>query len=223
MTPRRFGRRILFVVAGLVAGGLVVALLAACGSSNKESRTQLTMVALNSSVGRAVFHLSCGPVGGDIPSAVTACAALGSKPQLVTRPKPFVCAGGTFSWWDVTIDGRLNGKTVHRSFSTCWTPQMTTIGRFGIGWSVLQRHLVARRHVSVLPGLPRTFAAGVLRATDLVTCDILGHHLEAGVPVERGQDAKETTGFGGAGVVSVALTVAHNSDGSVTASCRRRS
>jgi len=197
------------------------ALVAGCGSERASSRTQLTIVALNSSVGRAVFHLSCLPTGGDTPDATRACAAVAQNPQLVTQPKRFVCAGGTFSWWDVTIDGRLDGNPVHRSFSTCWTPQMATIGRLGLAWNVLQRHLVARRHQTVIPGLARTFPIGVLRATDLVTCEILGHHLEAGVPVERGPDAKETTGFGGATVVSVVLTVAHNSDGSVTASCHR--
>ena len=76
------------------------------------------MLAVNSFVGRSLFHLDCAPVGGDLPNPARACAALTKKPQLVTKPKPFLCAGGTFSWWDITISGRLNGKPIHRAFST---------------------------------------------------------------------------------------------------------
>ena len=76
-------------------------------------------------------------------------------------PKPFVCAGGTFSWWDVTISGRLNGKPIHRAFSTCWTPQMATLGRLGMSWDVLRKHLLPRRHEAVLAGTKRSFPSGV--------------------------------------------------------------
>jgi hypothetical protein len=199
---------------------LATALSVGCDSSQTPG-TNLTMLALNPSVGRAVFHLRCAPTGGDLPDPSRACAALRQQPRLVTRPKPFVCAGGTFSWWDVTISGRLNGTTIRRSFATCWTPQMATIGRFGLSWDVLRKHLVARRHEGVLPGTRRVFPPGVLRAADLVTCDILGHHLEAGVPVGTGPEGRVSTGYGGANIVSVVLTVAHNRDGSVSASCHR--
>src|SRR4051812_49212260 len=111
------------------------------------------MLALNSFVGRAVFHLSCAPSAGDVPNPSKACAALQQQPRLVTRPKPFVCAGGMFSRWDVTISGRMTGKAIDRSFSTCCTPQMATIGRFGLSWDVLQKHLFPRRHQAVLPGM----------------------------------------------------------------------
>jgi hypothetical protein len=129
--------------------------------------------------------------------------------------------GGTASWWDATISGRLDGRAIHRSFATCWTPQMATIGRLGLTWDVLRNHLVPRRHETVVAGVPRAFAPGVLRATDLVTCEILGHHLEMGVPVETGQPAG--VGFGGANTISVALQVTRNADGSVRASCHRGS
>lgn len=177
------------------------------------------MVALNENVGRAVFHLDCGPVGGDLPNSTKACETLSADPTLITQPKPFTCAGGTFSWWDVTITGHLDGSPIRRSFSTCWTPQMATIGRFGLAWEVLQHHLVARRHEAVLPGTTHHFLQGVLRSADYVTCNILGHHLEAGVPDATGPDAKLSVGYGGANISSVVLTVTHNSDGSVTASC----
>jgi hypothetical protein len=58
---------------------------------------------------------------------------------------------------------------------------------------------------------------GDLRAADLVTCDIRGHHLQRGVPIDVGPPA--STGFGGANVTTVTLTAAHNRDGSVSTSC----
>ena len=196
---------------------VLVVCLTGCGGTTHE--TQLTIDALNSWVGHAAFHLECGPTGGDLPNPARACVALQRSPALVTKPKPFVCAGGTFSWWDVTIAGHLNGAPLRRTFSTCWAPQMATLGRFGLGWTVLQKHLLPRRHEAVLPGTRRVFAPGELHATDLVTCDIHGHHLELGVPTGVGPGA--STGWSGAHVVPVTLRVGLNGDGSVTASCHR--
>lgn len=190
---------------------------AAGASAQGYAKTKLTLVALNTWVGRAVFHLDCAPAGGDIPSPAKACAALAHAPRLITNPRPFTCLGGTTSWWDVAISGRLNGRPIRRSFSTCWTPQMTTIGRLGIGWTVLRKHLVARRVETVMPGIARLFSPGDLRGADLVTCTIRGHHLQLGVPVSVGPPA--STGFGGANVTTVILSVAHNRDGSVSANC----
>jgi hypothetical protein len=62
----------------------------------------------------------------------------------------------------------------------------------------------------------KSFSSGALRPGDLVTCTILGHKLEEGVPIEYGTS---TTGYGGANVTSVTLSVTHNRGGSVTASC----
>jgi hypothetical protein len=90
------------------------------------------------------------------------------------------------------------------------------IGRLGIGWASLRAHLLPRRREAVLPSIPKTFPSGVLRPADLVTCKILGHHLEDGVPIEYGTSSN---GYGGRGVTSVTLSVTHNRDGSVTASC----
>jgi hypothetical protein len=199
---------------------LVAAVLVGCGSEARPE-TQLTMLAINTSVGRAEFHLDCAPPGGDLPDARRACAALKKQPQLVTNPKPFTCAGGTFSWWDITISGRLNGTTVRRTFSTCWTPQMATIGRLGLSWNVLQKHLLSRRHEIVLPGTEHVFPPGVLRPADLVTCDILGRKLQVGVPIESGAGSGASNGYGGTNVVSVTLSVAHRRDGSVDATCHR--
>src|ERR1041385_9128297 len=124
----------------LWVGFLVALSLAGCGSRSVPS-TDLTLLAVNPSVGRAVFHLRCAPARGDLGDPARACAAVAARPQLVTRPKPFVCFGGTFSWWDVTITGRLNGRPVRTHISTCWTPQMAMIRRLGIGWQSLRAHL----------------------------------------------------------------------------------
>jgi hypothetical protein len=206
----------------MIRAALVIALVVAvagCGGGRRAaSGTELTLLALNATVGRAVFHLECGPAGGDLPNPARACAALARHPQLVTGPKPFVCIGGTFSWWEITISGRLDGAPVRRGLSTCWTPQMATLERLGIA-GVLRQHLEPRRSEAVLPGTTHTFPPGTLRAADVVTCDILGHRLEAGVPVQSGPYAKDSIGFGGAGVTSVVLTVGHDTDGTVTASC----
>jgi hypothetical protein len=207
----------------LLMVSVVVLVVAGCGGSRMLPRTQLTMIALNANIGRAVFHLSCAPVGGDLPTAAKACAALSHNVALVENPKPFNCFGGLSSWWDVEISGRLNGKPLRRQFSTCWTPQMATIARLGLGGKALQQHMLPRRRAALLAGTTRSWPGGALRSADLVTCDILGHHLETGVPDTTGPDAKMSTGFGGTNVTSVVLTVAHNSDGSVTASCHKGS
>jgi hypothetical protein len=117
----------------------------------------------------------------------------------------------------MTITGRFDNRQVDTHVSTCWTPQMALIDSLGIA-QALESHLLPRRSESVLAGLTRTFAPGVLRPGDLVTCDILGHHLEQGVP-----DSVEasSTGFGGGNVASVVLRVAWRSDGSVTATCEK--
>jgi hypothetical protein len=196
---------------------LVLALpLAACGGS-KPRATALTILAVNSSVGRSVFHLACGPARGDVPDPARACAALADTPQLITQPTRFVCAGGTFSWWDVTVTGTFESKPIRRFFSTCWTPQMATIGRLHLGWAVLQKHLLPKRHVSVFAGTTQVFPPGALRAADVVTCDIRGHQLAMGVPDTIGPGG--SVGYGGTNVVSVNLTVAQRRDGSVSATC----
>lgn len=194
----------------------VIATLAV-GAPGKPS-TALTFVALNQSVGRAVFHLECHPAGGDIADAARACAAIHREPELVTHPKPFTCAGATFSWWDITIRGRLDGRPIRTRTSTCWTSQMEMIRRLGIGWQSLRRHLVPRRRGVVGAGLTRTFLPDQLRPADFVICTILGHKLMTGVPLMVGSSS---TGYGGRNVVSVTLRVTLNRDRSVTASCHK--
>lgn len=201
-------------VAALVLS--LAVLLVGCGRS-EQSKTDLTMIALNTSVGRAEFHVRCRPAGGDLPRTEHVCATLASDPRLVTRPQPFTCAGGSFSWWDVTVSGRLNGRPIRRSFSTCWTPQMTLIGKLGLSWNILKAHLVRRRVKRVAPGQQVTVPPGVLRPTDLVVCTIGGHNLSVGVPEVVA--VSSTNGYDGANVQNVELDVDRLPDGSVMASC----
>lgn len=202
---------------------LIIASLAGCGGSRSGAArgsaapgTHLTILAVNPNVGRAVFHLACGPAGGDLPSPTRACDALHETPSLVTNPKPFICHGGPNSWWDITISGRLRGRVFRSHTATCWTPQMAMIGRLGINRS-LTAHLVPRRSQELIGGEQRTIPAGVLRPGDLVVCRAHGRRLQDGVPIEVG--AHSQTGYSGVDVTSVTLTVTRHRDGSVTASC----
>jgi hypothetical protein len=201
----------------LLVGSLVAASLAGCGNGSANRSTDLTLLAVNPSVGRAAFHLTCAPPGGDLGNPAGACAALAAHPQFVTKPKPFVCMGGTFSWWDVMITGRLHGRRIYTHTSTCWTPQMAMLRRLGMGWPSLRAHMLPRRHEAVLPSSREVFPSGALRPGDLVTSTILGHHLEEGVPLDY--DVTASNGYGGKNVTSVTLAVTRNRDGSVTASC----
>jgi len=99
--------------------------------------TSLTIVALNAWVGRAVFHLRCGPPGGDVPDSAKACAALDQRPELVTSPEQFVCRGGPGSHWVVQINGWMSGQTIRQSFETCWTLQMPMLEQLELTWEVL--------------------------------------------------------------------------------------
>ena len=95
---------------------------------------------------------------------------------------------------------------------------MPTIGQFGLTGDVLRKHLVQPRQKSAPAGKAHRYPPGVLRATDLVTCNILGYHLSVGVPIEAGRSA--SVSYGGTHPI-VVLTVTHNRDGSVTATCLR--
>ena len=196
----------------------VLLVAAGCGSGTKLAGTKLTLTAVNPTVGQAVFHLERGPAGGDVADPAAACAALGRDPTLVTSPQPYTCLGGPSSWLDMTITGRLDGKPVHRKFSTCWTPQMATLKKLGLARS-LTHHILRRRDGIVRPGIRRTFPPGTLRPGDILICRILNHRLQLGIPTGFGSIG--SAGFGGKNVVAVTLTGARHADGSVTGSCHR--
>lgn len=146
---------------GLVVSAVLGLALAGCAGG--EPRTELTLTAANTSVGRAIFRLRCEPLGGDLPDPAAACAALARDPRLVTDPKPFTCHGGTFSWWEITIEGRLEGKDVGVETSTCWTPQMALIEALGIGGSELQEHVdPLSRPAYPGSGIPRSALADIV-------------------------------------------------------------
>lgn len=188
------------------------------GSGERGPRTQLTVLAVNQNVGRAVFRLSCAPAGGDVPAPAHACAALAANPELITNPEPYVCWGGLSSWWDITISGRFRGRAVRTQTSSCWTSQMELIGKLGIA-PTLYDHLLPRRRERLIGGQQRTFPPGALRPGDLVICKIRDRRLETGVP-NRVENGGSSTGYdGGVGVTTVTLTVVRHRDGSVTASC----
>jgi hypothetical protein len=207
----------LALLSGLFAATSLSRAQGAASPRDAKPTTQLTLVALNTNVGRAVFHLDCGPAGGDLPNPTRASEAIAASPQLITNPKPFTCLGNPRIWWDVTITGRLNGQLIRRAVTTCWPPKMATLGQLGVSWNVLQAHLVPRRRESVPAGTKRTFPSGVLRPSDLVTCNIRGHHLELGVP--KVTERPTFTGFGGKKHDYVSLGVTRHADGSVTAAC----
>jgi hypothetical protein len=201
-----------------------VAVLAACGGSPPSGTpaaalpTSVTVLAVNSSVGRALFELSCTPPDGDLPDPAAACRAVDKMPELVTNPEPITCLGGTFSWWSLTITGEIHGEPFETNVATCWTPQMRLIDELGLKWEVLQTHLLPRRVEELDGPAERTFAAGELETGDLVICMIDGRPLENGIP-ELG--SSEQTGWDGLGIRGVWLDVKRHADGSLTAACTR--
>jgi hypothetical protein len=124
------------------AAWMMAAVICAGCAARSAPATQLTILAVNPAVGRAVFHVTC-------PGR--ACRAVTAEPDLALRPKPFGCMGGTFSWWDIWITGRVRNRPVHAHVSTCWTPQMRLIRKLGIA-RTLQAHLMPRRRREISIG-----------------------------------------------------------------------
>lgn len=205
--------RRLAVAVGLAA--VLAVVVAGCGGAHDHSSaTHLTLLAVNPQVGRAVFHLSCRPAGGDVPAPARACAALARSPGIVESPKPFVCHGP--GWWDVAISGRLDGTPLRRHVSTCWTQQMRLIGALGIARSLVA-HLQPRRKTTLLSGEAHTFPSGRLRPGDEVVCRGHGRTIKGGVPIAFGAEAE--AGYDGVGVKPLELKITRHRDGSVSASC----
>ena len=147
---------------GVAAVLAVVAVLAGCAGD--DPGTSLRLTAKNSAVGTAVFTLECDPPGGTIRAPAAACAALAKRPGLLLHPRPFTCWGGTFSWWDITISGRLDADAVDVKTSTCWTPQMDLIRVLGIARE-LDRHIdPLSRPAYPGSGIPRS---GLGRTVDI--------------------------------------------------------
>jgi hypothetical protein len=213
-------RRVLvtLVASAVVAAGAVLGVELRGLRSVTPVPAKLTVLAVGENGGRALFHLRCDPAGGDVAQPATACAAIAAQPSLVTNPKPFFDGGSNTSYF--TITGRLNGKPVHFSGESDWTPQMALIDKLGLAGPHGQPlHLEPRRHGSVALNETRTFAPRVLRPGDLVTCRVhrgyQGPPLAMSVPMHRG--------FGGMfGATPGVMAVRVRADGAVIASCLAR-
>ncbi|HEU5243672.1 MAG TPA: hypothetical protein VFU33_04660 [Gaiellaceae bacterium] len=179
---------------------------------------KLTVLAVRENGGRALFHFSCEPAGGDVAQPARACAAIAAQPSLVTNPKPFFDGGSNGAYF--TITGRLDGKPVHFSGESDWTPQMELIQKLGLaGANGQPLHLEPRRHGFVGVGQTRTFAPGVLRPGDLVTCRV--HHSYPGLPLAMSVPIHR--GFGNMiGAAPGVMAVRVRAGGAVVASCLAR-
>lgn len=214
-------RRLLVTLAAVavVAAGAALGLELRGVGSVTPVRADLTVLAVGEYGGRALFHLRCDPAGGDVAQPAKACAAIAAQPSLVTNPKPFFDFGP--NTWYFTITGRLNRKPVHFGGESSWTTQFALIDKLGLAGPHGQPlRLEPRRHGFVQVGRTHTFAPGVLRPGDLVTCRV--HHgyqgpaLAMSVPIHRGLGGS----FGAEpGVIAVRV----RADGAVVASCIARS
>jgi hypothetical protein len=180
--------------------------------------------ALGPKGGRALFHLRCDPAGGNVAQPARACAAIAAQPSLVTDPKT------SLNWtpnempgpdWYFTITGRLNGKPVHFSGAAPWMTQIPLIDKLGLTGArglPLRPERLRVRFVGL--NETRTFAPGVLRPGDRVTCRV--HHsyrgpaLAMGVPVQRGVGPYEDSSTPGLMAIQV------RTSGAVVASCLAR-
>jgi hypothetical protein len=208
---------VLVAVAAVVAGGSAAVELSA-PASVAAVPAKLTVLAVGDNGGRSVFHLRCDPAGGDVADPARACAAIAAQPSLVTDPKPFYDGGDNGAYF--TITGRLNGKPVHFSGESDWTPQMQLIDKLGLAGPHGQPlHLERSRHGFVGLNGTRTFAPGVLRPGDRVTCRVRhsyqGPPLATSVPIHRGFGKMLGTQPG-------VMEVRVGRDGAVTASCLAR-
>jgi hypothetical protein len=207
----------LIAVAVVAVGAALGFELRGLGSATQVP-ANLTVLAVADTGGRALFHLRCDPAGGNVAAPARACAAIAAQPSLVTNPKPFYDFGS--NGWYFTITGRLNGKPVHFSGESDWTTQMALIHKLGLAGPHGQPlRLQAPRRGFVGIGKTRSFAPGVLRPGDFVTCRV--HHsfrnppLAISVPVHGGGGRY----MGGtSGVIGLRV----RADGTVIASCLAR-
>lgn len=209
---------VLLVVVAAVAAGIGLTIELSAPGSVAPVPARLTVLAVRDNGGRAIFHLRCDPAGGDVADPAKACAAIAAQPSLVTDPKPFYDGGNNGAYF--TIAGRLNGRPVHFSGESDWTPQMQLIDKLGLAGPHGQPlHLEPSRQGFVGLNQTRTFAPGALRPGDRVTCRV--HHgyqglpLALSVPIHRGFG---TMRGAAPGVIAVRI----RDDGAVIASCLAR-
>jgi hypothetical protein len=208
---------VLVAVAAVAAAAVFTVELRSSGSVTPVP-AKLTVLAVLDGGGRALFHLRCDPAGGDVAQPAKACAAIAAQPSLVTHPKPFVDLGNNGAYF--TITGTLNGKPVHFSGESDWTPQMELITKLGlVAPNGQPLHLEASRHGTVGVNMTHAFAPGVLRPGDLVTCRV--HHTYQGLPLAMSVPIRAGRG-GQLGAQPGVLAVRVRADGAVVASCLAR-
>jgi hypothetical protein len=197
--------------------------------------------------GRALFHLRCDPAGGNVADPAKACAAIAEQPSLVTNPKPYapehpvvgfagfgtavggpvmqachgdpakLCPANGPDYFKIT--GTFNGKPVHFSGGGSFATDVPLVAKLGLagrfGKPVVP--LEPRRHGFVAMSHTRTFAPGVLRPGDLVTCradhPYQGPPLATSVPVHRGNAPEGSSAMPGLMAIRI------RADGAVVASC----
>lgn len=218
---RRARRRRLLaalVAVAVVAAGAVLGFELRGLGSITAVPANLTILAVQDNGGRSLFHLRCDPAGGNVAQPARACAAIAAQASLVTNPKPFYDGGDNGAYF--TITGRLNGKPVHFSGESDWTPQMALISKLGLARPNGQPlRLEPSRQGSVGLNQTHRFGPGVLRAGDFVTCRVHGSYsgpaLSSAVPIRPG-------GGGYLGTQAGVLAVRMQTDGAVIASCLAR-
>ena len=197
--------------------------------------------------GRALFHLKCDPAGGNVADPTKACAAIAAQPSLVTNPKPYLpgrpgshgfglglpaggplmqvchahpaklCPANGPDYFKIT--GTVNGKPVHFGGGGVFATDVPLVAKLGLatryGKPVVR--LEPRRHRFVAMSRTRTFAPGVLRPGDLVTCradhSYKGFPLASSVPVHRGNAPEGSTAMPGLMAIRI------RADGAVVVSC----
>jgi hypothetical protein len=195
--------------------------------------------------GRALFHLKCDPASGNVADPAKACAAIAAQPSLVTNPKPYYTSGpvtapGFGSYpagppkqvchfhpaklcpaetpWYFKITGSVDGKPVHFGGVGLWGTQVALVDKLGLaGPHGNPLHFEPQRHGFVAMNQTHTFAPGVLRPGDLVTCranhSYQGPPLAMGVPAHRGFRPEESSAMPGLMAIRI------RADGAVLASC----
>jgi hypothetical protein len=133
---RRMRRR--RVLAGVVALALAAAAVwlgigqpwrGSSSASSAAAPTNLTLLFANEFGSQLRLHLTCHPASGNLSHPASACAAIATRPSLITRPRPFTCWGPQ---WEFTILGRMRTKPVHTELATCWSTQMPLIKALGL-------------------------------------------------------------------------------------------
>jgi hypothetical protein len=118
----------LVLAAGATGLGLELSSRGADSAGGRSSTSLRLLVNGPLYEGRGVFHLNCNPPGGNLPDPAAACALIAGQSTAITRPKFSSCLEPN----EVTFVGRLNGKPVESTITTCWASQARLIRNLGV-------------------------------------------------------------------------------------------